>query len=176
MQKAPEICFTVERTLGKLAKWLRILGFNTIYEPEVSRNSFIESWENECILLTRTKRIYQNKYNSHQLIFIKSNDPFEQLKEVIKLLDLNPPDIKPFSRCTRCNTLLNKTEKNSIRGKVPDYIWETNDIFQMCNDCHRIYWPGSHTRNCKEIIKKVFERFTEKDEKEQSKIEKSCCP
>lgn len=157
MEKSHEICFAAERTLGKLAKWLRILGFNTIYEPEVSRSRFIDSWKNGRILLTRTKLIYQNRHKSHQLIFIKSNNPFEQLKEVIKLLKLNRSDTKPFSRCIRCNTLINETDKDSIRGKVPDYIWETNDIFQICSGCQRIYWPGSHTKNSKEIIKKVFE-------------------
>ena len=133
MQKVLEICFSAERTLGKLAKWLRILGFNTIYEPEVSKSRFRDSWKNGWILLTRTRHIYQNWHKSQQLIFIKSNDPFEQLKEVIKLLKLNLSDIRPFSRCIRCNMVIKETDKDSIRCKVPDYIWETNDIFQICN-------------------------------------------
>lgn len=133
MQKVHEICFSAERTLGKLAKWLRILGFNTIYEPEVTKSRFIDSWKNGWILLTRTRRIYQNWHQSYQLIFIKSNDPFEQLKEVIKRLKLNLSDIRPFSRCIRCNRLISELDKDSIRGKVPDYIWETHDIFQICN-------------------------------------------
>ena len=146
-----EINFAAEKTLGKLAKWLRILGFDTIYDPDI-----ISPAESGRILLTRTKRI-QDKYTTDKLIFIKSDKPFKQLQEVIKALGIVNEDIKTFTRCIRCNTEIRTINKNSIRSVVPDYVWENQDSFKTCIECKRIYWQGSHAKRSMEIIKKLFE-------------------
>ncbi len=143
--------FAAEKTLGKLAKWLRILGFDTIYDPDIKNPA-----ESGRILLTRTKRI-KNEYTTDKLIFIKSDKPFKQLKEVIKALGIVNEDIKMFTRCIRCNTKIRMINKNSIRSVVPDYVWENQDSFKTCIKCKRIYWQGSHTKRSMEIIKKLFE-------------------
>jgi len=146
-----ETSFAAEKILGKLAKWLRILGFDTIYDPDIKNP--VESGR---ILLTRTKRIKYD-YTTDKLIFIKSDKPFKQLKEVIKALGIVNEDIKTFTRCIRCNTKIRTIEKNSIRSLVPDYVWESQDSFKACSKCKRIYWQGSHTKRSMEIIKKLFE-------------------
>ena len=143
--------FAAEKTLGKLAKWLRILGFDTIYDPDIKNPA-----ESGRILLTRTKRI-KNEYTTDKLIFIKSDKPFKQLKEVIKALGIVNEDIKMFTRCIRCNTKIRMINKNSIRSVVPDYVWENQDSFKTCIKCKRIYWQGSHTKRSMELIKKLFE-------------------
>ncbi len=143
--------FAAEKTLGKLAKWLRILGFDTIYDPDIKNPA-----ESGRILLTRTKRI-KYEYTTDKLIFIKSDKPFKQLKEVIKALGIVNEDIKMFTRCIRCNTKIRMINKNSIRSVVPDYVWENQDSFKTCIKCKRIYWQGSHTKRSMEIIKKLFE-------------------
>lgn len=143
--------FAAEKTLGKLAKWLRILGFDTIYDPDIKNPA-----ESGRILLTRTKRI-KYEYTTDKLIFIKSDKPFKQLKEVIKALGIVNEDIKTFTRCIRCNTKIRMINKNSIRSVVPDYVWENQDSFKTCIKCKRIYWQGSHTKRSMEIIKKLFE-------------------
>lgn len=143
--------FAAEKTLGKLAKWLRILGFDTIYDPDIKNPA-----ESGRILLTRTKRI-KYEYTTDKLIFIKSDKPFNQLKEVIKALGIVNEDIKTFTRCIRCNTKIRMINKNSIRSVVPDYVWENQDSFKTCIKCKRIYWQGSHTKRSMEIIKKLFE-------------------
>jgi len=155
MDKAKGICFAVDATLGRLTKWLRILGFDTLYKPDVSASKFIEFGKGR-ILLTRTERIRDNN-RSHSLIFIKSNNPFEQLKEVIQALDLVPGDTHPFSRCIRCDSLIHPADKSSVRDRVPDHIWETHDTFQTCSQCRRIYWSGSHTKRCRETIERLFD-------------------
>jgi len=146
-----ETHFAAEKTLGKLAKWLRILGFDTIYDPDI-----IDSAESERIVLTRTKRIL-NEHNTGKLILIKSDKPFKQLKEVIITLGIVKEDIRPFTRCVRCNTKIRMITKNSIRSLVPDYVWENQDSFKTCNKCKRIYWQGSHTKRSMKLIKKLFE-------------------
>lgn len=146
-----DICFSAEKTLGKLAKWLRILGFDTLYDPD-----FLKHADSNRILLTRTKRI-RDKNTTQKLIFIESDKPFKQLQEVIKALGIVNEDIKTFTRCIRCNTEIRTINKNSIRSIVPDYVWENQDSFKACIECKRIYWQGSHTKRSKELIKKLFE-------------------
>lgn len=89
-------------------------------------------------------------------IFITSNHPFEQLREVVSALDIEKEDIRPFSRCIKCNTSIRRVEKNAVRGKVPDYIWETQDTFLTCSHCRRIYWSGSHIQRSRDIIQRLF--------------------
>jgi uncharacterized protein with PIN domain len=143
--------FAAEKTLGKLAKWLRILGFDTIYDPD-----HFDSDESQRIVLTRTKSVF-DKHNSGKLIFIKSDQPFKQLKEVIISLGIGAQDIKPFTRCIRCNTQIRTVAKDSIRSLVPDYVWENQDAFKACNECKRIYWKGSHTKRSMDLIKSLFQ-------------------
>ncbi|OEU64188.1 MAG: hypothetical protein BA867_14755 [Desulfobacterales bacterium S5133MH16] len=158
MNNESEICFAAEPTLGKLAKWLRILGFDTSYEPGFSTKKSIDSGRKNRILLTRTERVRDGKL-PQEFIFITSNIPFEQLREVIDTLGIIYTDTRPFSRCIRCNTCIQPVDKDSVRGDVPDFIWQTRDIFQICGRCRRIYWPGSHTERSHDIIMRLFDRY-----------------
>jgi uncharacterized protein with PIN domain len=154
MDSANEIRFIAEMTLGKLSKWLRILGFDTVYATYVTGEKFIDTLRGR-ILLTRTKRI-RNMKIAKERIFITSNHPFEQLREVVLALGIAKEDIRPFSRCIQCNASIRLVEKHAVRGKVPDYIWETRDAFHTCNHCRRIYWSGSHIQRSRDIIKRLF--------------------
>jgi len=154
MDSANEIRFTAEMTLGKLAKWLRVLGFDTVYAANATGEELIDR-ARDRILLTRTKRIWNMKMD-RECIFITSNHPFEQLREVVLALDMAKEDIRPFSRCILCNTSIRRVEKNAVRGKVPDYIWETQDTFHTCSHCRRIYWSGSHIQRSRDIIQRLF--------------------
>ena len=156
MDRANDICFAAEVTLGKLAKWLRILGFDTLYEPDVTGIGFVDDRVKSRILLTRTERI-RNGNTTQKLLFIKSNNPFDQLQEVISALGIVPKETQPFSRCIRCNTRIQQVDKESVRGMVPDYIWETHSTFHTCSICRRIYWSGSHTKQNHDIIKRLFD-------------------
>jgi len=153
MDSANEIRFTVEMTLGKLAKWLRILGFDTVYAANITGERLIDTARGR-ILLTRTKRIWNMK-TAKECIFITSNHPFEQLREVVLAVGIAKKDIRPFSRCIQCNTSIRLVEKNAVRGKVPDYIWETQETFYTCSHCRRIYWSGSHTQRSRNIINRL---------------------
>jgi uncharacterized protein with PIN domain len=148
-------CFAVEKTLGRLAKWLRLLGFDTLYEPEITAVPFFETLENDRILLTRTQRIKKN-WVSRKHIFIESDHLEQQLGQVVRELDLKAADTRPFSRCLQCNVLITAVKKDSVRGRVPDYIFETHDLFQKCPKCARIYWQGTHTQRSREKIRSLF--------------------
>ena len=151
-----EHLFTVDRSLGSLAKWLRILGFDTKYEPDASDQKFFDRIEDDRVIITRTKQI-QKVFASHDHVFITSNDLVEQLKRVVDLLGIKPVDIRPFSRCIHCNLPTEEVNKQDVCGLVPDYIWETHDEFNQCDECKRIYWSGSHTDRILDTIKLIFD-------------------
>jgi hypothetical protein len=148
-------CFAAEKTLGRLTKWLRLLGFDTRYEPELAGKKFIDTLEKDRILLTRTRRI-QNQFASHRLIFVESDHLAQQLNQIFRELNLKASQTRPFSRCLQCNAPIVVVEKASILGRVPDYIFEIHDRFQKCPECDRIYWPGSHTRRSLEKIRQLL--------------------
>jgi uncharacterized protein len=158
MNSKSEICFAAEPTLGKLAKWLRILGFDTLYEPGFSTKKNMGSGRKNRILLTRTEGVRDSKL-PQAFIFITSNNPFEQLGQVIDALGIIYTDTRPFSRCIRCNTRIQAVDKDSVRGNVPDFTWQTCDIFKICGRCRRIYWPGSHAERSRDIIMRLFDRY-----------------
>jgi uncharacterized protein with PIN domain len=152
MNHRQKFCFVAENTLGKLAKWLRILGFDTIYERT---SSSIQSYESNRIHLTRTRHIYEKRGDKSQ-IFITSDHYPEQLKQVVRELGITLDDVAHFSRCIRCNRPVCGIDKKTVLGKVPDYIWETQHLFWTCDRCNRIYWSGSHIGRSKERIERIF--------------------
>ena len=147
--------FAVEKTLGKLAKWLRILGFDTIYEQGVSAEEFEDEKKNR-VLLTRTRRTW-NIYGPESCMLITADRLFEQVQQVMRALAINFNKIQPFTRCIRCNAPIRPIDKNSVYGMIPDYIWETHETFQHCEKCNQTYWAGSHVTQAMEKIRQVFE-------------------
>ena len=137
--------FAADRTLGKLTKWLRILGFDTTYEIDVPAELFYEHLEKDRILLTRTGTI-KRQFSAHRLVFITSNYLDAQLKQVITEIGICRADIRPFSRCIQCNISIVVVDPDDVYDLIPDYIYETHKEFLKCLQCNRIFWPGSHTK------------------------------
>ena len=148
-------CFAVDKSLGTLAKWLRILGYDTLYEADASSGEFYARLEDHRILITRTRKI-QKAFASHNHVFITSAFLVEQLKQVVDQIGINPADIQPFTRCIHCNLPIGEVNKNDVYGLVPDYIWQTHDAFNRCSQCRRIYWSGSHGERSLEMVNKIF--------------------
>ena len=149
--------FAADKTLGKLTKWLRLLGFDTRYVSELSPKKNMDTLEHDRILLTRTRKAQRQFAASRRLILIDSNHLAQQLKQIFRDLDLDIAQTQPFSRCLQCNMLIVPVEKTSLRGRIPDYIYEIHDRFQKCPECDRIFWPGSHTRRSLEKIRKMLD-------------------
>ena len=152
MERSRELRFAAERTLGKLAKWLRILGFDTSFELDAGGQPNIEPGR---IQLTRVRCLEKTR-SSEIRIFIASDHYYDQLKQVVETLNITPSDLHPFSRCIRCNQLIETVDKIGAQGKVPDFVWETHGRFHICRGCNRIYWPGSHTRRSLDRIQRLF--------------------
>ena len=155
-----KLYFAADRTLGKLAKWLRILGFDTIFESDISNKSFFDRLEPERILLTRTARI-RERFVAKKLVFIEADDVYEQLRQVIDELAIVRKDIRMFSMCLQCNSPIVEVDKQAICGRVPDYIWQTQVEFSKCRQCERIYWAGSHAERSRAVIERLFKMKNE---------------
>jgi uncharacterized protein len=125
----------------------------------VIQKVFSVLWHEGRILLTRTLKI-QALNPGHHLLFIRFNNPRDQLHQVISDLKLNFSDINPFSQCIRCNVSLHEIPKKQIRSFVPDYVYETQINFRKCPACNRIYWPGTHVDACINTIREIFELST----------------
>ena len=150
------LCFAADKTLGTLAKWLRILGFDTTFESDAGEKYFFEHLKKNRIVLTRSGKTKKH-CAEHPLVFISSNYLKEQLEQVISEAGISPTDIRPFSRCIHCNVAIAAVEKRDVYGLVPDYIFETHNEFHRCPQCNRIFWRGSHTKRAIESIEHLFD-------------------
>jgi len=149
------LCFAADKTLGRLAKWLRILGFDTLYDPGLPAGCFSNLEPNRMLLLRNAPLRRDPK--EYPYIVIRSDHYWEQLVEVIQAAGITPGLIRPFSRCIRCNATIISAKKEDLQGKIPDYVWQTHDRFCICQGCQRIYWAGSHIERSMERIRCLFE-------------------
>lgn len=147
--------FALDSSLGSLAKWLRILGFDSVYVPGIPSKLSLFYGTEDRIILTRTRRIQDQNPGRH-LLFIRHNDLRDQLIQVISDLKLDFSDVKPFSRCIRCNSPVHEISKEQIRSFVPDYVYEKGYSFNKCPACERIYWAGSHFQRVTDIVTEIF--------------------
>ncbi len=141
--------------LGKLAKWLRILGYDTLYFRTLPNDRFLALADKDRILLSRDTQLV-GKVAPERLIFVEANDPKMQLRGLIRQLGLKPEPEKFFSRCIVCNGRLELVEPEDVVGKVPDYILTAHNRFSECKTCERIYWPGSHFARSRREIRRLL--------------------
>ncbi len=156
MEKSATIRFAADNTVGKLAKCLCLLGFDTLYESDAPKAGITGFWENDRIFLTRTKKRFLGHAELQHHIFISSDRVADQLAEVIQTLGLVSADLRPFSRCIRCNQPIKTVGKEEVVASVPEYVWEIQDVFKSCGSCGRVYWPGSHVERSYKMITRLF--------------------
>jgi uncharacterized protein with PIN domain len=149
-------CFAAEKMLGRLAKWLRILGFDTWYEQDSGFE--MGAAEPDRIVLTRRSGRRQLRPGRPHVVVIHSDHYMDQLAELIDATGMTLESVKPFSRCIRCNHPIVAVAKAAVRGAVPDYVWDTHDAFKTCVNCRRIYWRGSHIEHTFERIRELFKQ------------------
>lgn len=143
--------FILDVHLGKMAKYLRMLGFDSLYETDYDDNTIIKiSVEEERIILTRDKLLLRNSKINHGL-WIRSTDPIEQAAEIIRRLSLKKK-AAPFTRCLECNGLLCDVAKEEISDRLPERTIRYYKKFLQCRSCCRVYWEGSHFERMKKLI------------------------
>jgi uncharacterized protein with PIN domain len=150
-QPLREVRFVLDGHLGKLARRLRLLGFDTRYGNDPSDDSLVDiSTTERRILLTRDLALLKRRAVTHGY-FVRSTDSSEQVREIIRRFQL-VARIDPFTRCLSCNGLLERVEKIDIAHRLPPKTRELYDRYRMCTTCRRLYWRGAHHRSLDRIV------------------------
>ena len=151
--------FVCDAMLGRLARWLRVLGYGAEYFHEIDDAELVAyARDKGLLLLTRDTRLVQRTDIGPHLL-IEENDPWEQLKALVPRLGLRVDREKAFTRCVECNAPLGHIEKSEIRGLVPPFVYARQEKFSRCPSCGRIYWPATHH---KKMLDKLDELFGKK--------------
>jgi uncharacterized protein with PIN domain len=148
--------FACDDNLGKLAKSLRILGFDTFFQENIEDNELLRLADSEQrFLLTRDHHLLSKSLPCGVLL-LEDDDPLLQLKKVVETLSLKINIEQLFIRCSRCNMLCHTVDKSQISDEVFPYILRTQEIITQCPSCRRFYWKGTHyqrlLRNLKSVI------------------------
>ena len=147
-----EVRFVLDGHLGRLAAFLRLAGFDTLYSHDADdRELAATSAAERRILLTRDVGLLKRREVTHGHA-VRETDPARQLREVFDRFDLQRLS-RPFSRCMRCNSLLRPASRSEVDGKVPPRSLEHFTEFLCCDGCGRVYWRGSHFQRLAAIVR-----------------------
>ncbi len=147
--------FMVDAMLGALARWLRVLGYDTAYDPSIADQELVRRGLAEGRhILTRDRGIPQ-EWRVSSCTLLDSDNPEAQLKQVAEAFSLSA-DSGLFSRCTICNSRLATVSPDQVRDKVPPRVLELHEAFSWCPECGRVYWEGSHTRRMRKRLEEML--------------------
>ena len=156
--------FIVDNNVGKLAKWLRITGYDAVSFND--RNDFAmiaAALREDRVILTRDTQIMKRRVVTTgrlKAILIQGDRSELQIRQVIEELNLDCR-FKPFTICLECNQPLLERSKPQVEGRVPPYVFKIQDQYMECPACHRIYWRGTHWQ----AMTQKFEKFIERQRK-----------
>jgi len=147
--------FLADAMLGRLARWLRVLGYDTAYDaaapdPELVRRTAEEG----RVLLTRDRHLLR-ELRPARALELQRDAPLEQLAEVIEALRLSPP-AELFTRCLLCNVPLSEVPAEEQASLVPVASRGLPGPIRRCAECGRVYWPGSHVRRMRQALERAL--------------------
>lgn len=148
--------FVLDAHLGKLAAYMRMLGFDCLYKNDFKDHLLMAlSRNDERILLSKDQSLVY-KSGLTRVYEVRATDPRLQLKEILERFDLYRL-IHPFARCMLCNAPLVTAHKGELAGRVPPRVLAVHDEFRTCPACHKVYWAGSHYQRMRQFIHDVLE-------------------
>ena len=153
MQAQNSLKFLVDRTAGRLARWLRILGFDVEYVAASDPSAIVRlARQSARTTLTRNSSLAERLGKDSMLLESERVD--DQIKQVID--EVGAGRCEPFSRCNVCNAKLVPVRKDSLKGRVPEYVYMNNDRFSVCPVCGRYYWQGTHWQRMRQVIERIL--------------------
>jgi len=151
--------FVIDGHLGRLARNLRLLGFDAAYDPRADDQQLLALMKSENrALLTRDRRLLMHAIVQHGYC-PRSQKPDEQTIEVLRRFHLLK-SIAPFTRCLRCNELLEKVAKDDVIEKLEPLTKMYYEQFRRCTGCGQIYWPGSHFSKLQKRLQEIHTRLS----------------
>lgn len=152
MQAQNSLKFLVDRTAGRLARWLRILGFDAEYAATCDPATIVRlARQSGRKTITRNGSLAQRLGKDSMLL--ESEHVADQLRQVIGEVGAERCD--PFSRCNICNAKLVPIAKEDTKGRVPEYVYVNHDLFSVCPVCGRYFWQGTHWQRMREVIERI---------------------
>lgn len=155
--KAPR--FIVDNNVGKLVKWLRMMGYDTLFFNGHNDSHMIAmALAEDRVMLTRDTQLMKRRVVTSgrvKAISVSSDNPEEQIRQVIDILNLDCR-FRPFSICLECNQLLEEKSTSQVKDLVPPYVFQTQSQYMECPACHRIYWKGTHWQAMSEKIERLI--------------------
>jgi uncharacterized protein with PIN domain len=150
--------FIIDVNVGRLAKWLRIMGYDTLFPEDTSDNELVRiALLEDRVLVTRDAGIAQRRaarLGQMKVAQIKDDDLRSQLQQLVRDLGLNLD--KGFSRCVLCNHLLDPADREDVAQRLPPYVLQTQSQFMQCPQCQRLYWRGTHWSNMMDELGQVY--------------------
>ncbi|MHC1679663.1 MAG: Mut7-C RNAse domain-containing protein [Methanomassiliicoccales archaeon] len=146
----PEPSFLLDGMLGSLARWLRIMGYDSEYLRDEEDSSLL-SILGDRFLLTRDRQLAHRA--GHRGYYLESDDLDVQLSTVVERFDLRL-DLER-SRCTACNGPLDRVPKDQVKEKVEEGTWNEHQEFWMCRECGKVYWHGAHWKNIRDRLDRI---------------------
>lgn len=146
--------FIADVHLGRLARYMRMLGFNTLYKNDFKDDEIVNiSVDEKRAILTSDRNILKRSVITHGY-FVRNSEVKEQIKEIIKRFDLKN-QIKEFTRCIECNSELQSISKEKILDQLPPKVSESQTSFSICPACKKIYWKGTHHHKMNAFIQSL---------------------
>jgi len=148
------IMFIADAMLGKLSRWLRLMGYDVEYKSDFEDGEIIANAA-ERIVLTRDRALFERaRGEGLSTLLIRGTGIKDQLLQLQEEIGIELRDTPESSRCPLCNGELEKVEKEKVKGRVPPEVSE-NAEFWICKNCQKIYWEGSHWKKIRERVKDV---------------------
>ncbi|MBM3285061.1 MAG: hypothetical protein FJY81_04250 [Candidatus Aminicenantes bacterium] len=148
--------FAADCMLGKLAKWLKILGFDVAYFSKAEDEDLLSLARKEGrLLLTRDHQLRDKAGRDIRILLVASENWREQLVQVLGEFNLRPL-VRPYSRCIDCNVELKTLPKSRAKNLVAPFVYEKAASFAICPDCGRIFWQGTHFEDMEKKIEEIL--------------------
>jgi len=152
-----ELSFLLDVHLGTLARYLRMAGFDTLYESKDYGDAFLAGFSSTHQHIMLSRDIGLLKRGTLEFgHWVRNTDPMEQFKEIVKLYGLQE-HFKPMGRCIVCNEKINPVNKTDIKEFVPLKVYEWKEEFFQCSGCSKVYWEGSHHKKMMEQLQEVLD-------------------
>lgn len=150
--------FFADAMLGRLATWMRALGYDVLYERHIEDGEIIKkALEEGRVIITRDTFLVKRRVLAGRAFLIASDHVREQIQEVALKF---PPEPQLFlTRCLRCNTPLDEAPRNTVKDLVPPYVFKTQKSFARCGSCGRVYWAGTHRNHMTNELQTIIKDY-----------------
>ena len=146
--------FIADVHLGRLIRYLRMLGQDVYYKSNLNKEEVVKlSLDEQRTILTMGRDLLKRNEITHSYL-VRNSDPEKQVIEIVKRFQLKN-QLKEFTRCLGCNSLLRKVEKGEIEFRLPQKVKQNQNEFYICKNCDKIYWKGTHFDRMKSLIQKI---------------------